>query len=713
LRTLFARPLALVVATWLVVPVYGLQAPDPPRFRVGVDAVRIDAVVTDRDGRIVTDLTAGDFDVRQDGKRQTVTFAEFMPVSGGADPAPGPGVRVPRGASPLQPDLFPAPALKREEVQRTFTLVVDDLGLSVESLQNARRALHTFVDRSLRPTDLAAIVRTGGSTSALQSFTTDRRVLHSAIDALRFNGSSRSGVEAFDPVNLNAGADSHSTLSDPTDFSAVDRLRRSMLTAGTLGALNLVVRGARDLPGRRAIVLVSEGFQMVGADLTGPQSGASNSLQPEARVRAARDRLVDQAARAGVVIYALDCRGLQTAGLQASDAINVPPNGTTMEETVRTKAADRLGFNRDTQEGLRYVAEQTGGFAVLNNNDLAAGLGRIADDVRGYYVIGYAPREGTFAAKGQRPSVHKIAVTVSRPGLRVKTRKAFLGVSDPGDEAVASLSPAEELVRAATSPFTASGISLRATTLPGYSPADGAFVRALLHVDARGLTFGDGPAGKKTAAADVLGMVFDQEGLEVAHLSTGFSIARADDAADAALSDGVAYTLQIPIRRPGGYQVRFAIRDQRSGALGSAGEFVDIANMAGGEFALSGIVLHADDGGAATSAGLDRLTLTPAQALRVFTSGSGLSYAYEIYNASGSVQSAPSIWRGIEPVFRPQPDTLKVPAGREKRFAAAGKLKLGALVPGAYVLQITAVTNDASRSARKQTATQRIAFDVK
>ena len=54
---------------------------EAPPFRVGVDAVRIDAVVTDRDGRIVSDLTADDFEVRQDGKRQTVTFAQFMPVT--------------------------------------------------------------------------------------------------------------------------------------------------------------------------------------------------------------------------------------------------------------------------------------------------------------------------------------------------------------------------------------------------------------------------------------------------------------------------------------------------------------------------------------------------------------------------------------------------------------------------------------------------------
>ena len=74
-------------------------------------------------------------------------------------------------------------------------------GSPLESFQNTQRALHAFVDRELRPTDLVALVRTGGSSGALQPFTTDRRVLHAAIDGLRWNVASRNGVEAFEPLN--------------------------------------------------------------------------------------------------------------------------------------------------------------------------------------------------------------------------------------------------------------------------------------------------------------------------------------------------------------------------------------------------------------------------------------------------------------------------------------------------------------------------------
>lgn len=667
------------------------------RFRVAVDAVRIDAVVTDRAGRIVADLTADDFELRQDGRRQPVMFAQFVPVLTEAAPPLG----VPLAGSRAEALPVPPPPVRREDVQRTLAVVVDDLGLSFESLQNTQRALHAFVERELRPADIVALVRTGGAGGGRQPFTTDRRVLHAAIDGLRWNGASRTGVEAFEPINswttFSGGGRGSTPSIDPNDFAIVNQLRRTMSAAGTLGALNLVVRGARDLPGRKAIIFVSEGFQLL------------DDGEPNPRVRAALDRVIDQATRAGVVIYSLDCRGLQTGVLQAAD--NIKNLG---ESGIRGVAGDRTTLLRDTQEGMAYLAEQTGGFAVLNTNDLARGLGRITDDVRGYYVIGYTPGDGTFARQGQKPRLHKISIKVRRPGLRVKTRKAFLGISDP-QETVGPATAAEQLVHAATSPFAVTDITLGATTLPGYSSEQGMFVRTLLHIDARPLTFVDSEGGKKAASADVLGMVFDQEGTEVAHLSTGFSVALTNEAADEALRNGLAYILRIPIPRAGGYQVRFAVRDQHSGAMGSAGEFVDVADIAGGAFALSGIVLRSNDGTVSeASGGTDPIALSPAQALRVYRPGTRLSYAYEIYNATTPVQATTSIWRGTEKVFAAPPDTLLIPPGDDRRFAAAGGLRLGErLPPGSYVLQVSATTPDTKRPGSNRTAVQRIGFDVR
>jgi hypothetical protein len=105
---------------------------------------------------------------------------------------------------------------------------------------------------------------------------------------------------------------------------------------------------------------------------------------------------------------------------------------------------------------------------------------------------------------------------------------------------------------------------------------------------------------------------------------------------------------------------------------------------------------------------------SPAQALRVYRPGTQLSYAYEIYNATTPVQATTSIWRGTEKVFAAAPDTLLVPPGGDRRFAAGGGVKLGErLPPGSYVMQISATTSDTKRQGRSRIAVQRIGFDVR
>src|SRR5216683_1398648 len=154
---------SMIVAACMAGAVAASQAPsEPPRFRVAVDVVSIDAVVTDRKGEVVRDLTAADFEVFQDGKRQKVTFAQFVPVITVAAPAARAigSSAVPAPAATAAPRVS-TPPITREQVRRTIVLVVDDLGLSVEGMNNTRRALRGFVDTGLLPTDLVAIVRTG------------------------------------------------------------------------------------------------------------------------------------------------------------------------------------------------------------------------------------------------------------------------------------------------------------------------------------------------------------------------------------------------------------------------------------------------------------------------------------------------------------------------------------------------------------------------
>lgn len=723
--------LAALIAGWLSttgltrVARVDAQSPDQPVFRVGVDAVRIDAVVTDRDGRVVSDLTADDFELRQDGKVQKIALARFIPVDTTADtPKPTTSPKVAKNEKAFVP--MPSPArMAKQDVQRSIALVVDDLSLSVESFESTRKALHTFIDAQLLPRDLVALVRTSAPGGSLQPFTTDRRLLHAQVDGMRWSAMSRNGVEPNEAVNGSflgiglgggsgrdapaprgggsEGASGYARGVDPADFAQINDLRRSMSAAGSLGALNLILRGASELPGRRAVVLLSEGFPLMMID-----RGAW-TLDP--RVRAPLDRVIEAALRNGVVVYTVDVRGLQTGGMLASDNV-------VGDAIDRATDGSRNRFILDTQEGLTYVAEQTGGFAVLNNNDIAAGLGRITNDIRSYYILGYTPNEDTFAKPGKTARLHKITLKVRRPGLTVRTRKTFLGLSDPPARAKIQ-SPAQALRDAAVSPFVTTEIPLRATTLPGYSAEGGAFVRTLLEIDAHSLSFATGNDGRTTADVDVLGMAFDQDGSEVGHMSTGFTVALNAATNPEALKEGegLVYVLKVPISKPGAYQIRFSARDRRSGALGSAGEFAWIDDVAHGAFALSGIMLGPESAGAASSRpaeGLDTAGLLKQQAHRVFSAGTRLSYAYEIYNAPAPVEASASVWRGQEKVFSAPVDTLAPPADSGSRFAAAGGIKLGpALPPGQYVLQVAARAPDSKNQRHSKTAVQRVDFEVR
>jgi VWFA-related protein len=157
-------------------------------------------------------------------------------------------------------------------------------------------------------------------------------------------------------------------------------------------------------------VLVSEGFRIFapGNDNVG--------------IEYAMHRLVDRANRAGVVIYAVDPRGLVVTGLTAAD------NTSGMSaQSVGRLTSQREDALRDTQNGLQYVTGETGGFAVVDDNDLAAGFRRILEDQQGYYLVGYQPEPGTFDTD-TTGRFRTLKLRVTRKGVKVRTRAGFYGV---------------------------------------------------------------------------------------------------------------------------------------------------------------------------------------------------------------------------------------------------------------------------------------------
>src|SRR5439155_23215543 len=141
----------------------------------------------------------------------------------------------------------------------------------------------------------------------LQSFTSDKRQLYAAIERVKFSGNGRGGISAFAPIEPPTPGEHGSDVDQANE--ELNQFREDVFAVGTLGAVSYVIRGLRELPGRKSILLVSDGFRIYNRDDPTRSYRALQALQ----------RLIDQASRASVVIYTMNATGLQTFGLTAAD----------------------------------------------------------------------------------------------------------------------------------------------------------------------------------------------------------------------------------------------------------------------------------------------------------------------------------------------------------------------------------------------------------
>ncbi len=338
--------------------------------RITTNLVQVDAVITDKKGKPVIGLSQEEIEIREDSRPQKITNFSYISLeSEVAQPPKTADKQIDKNLPPTPPVR-----LRPEQVRRTIALVVDDLGLSFESTHFVRQALRRFLDQQMRADDLVAIIRTGGGIGALQQFTSDKRQLAAAIEKVKWNPTGRGQVGAFAPIQSDslAGAmgDLETRASDPQALQDIDQFREDIFAVGTLGALNYIVSGLRELPGRKSVVLISDGIRLSTSD---PASSI--------RIITALRRLTDLANRASVVIYTMDARGLQVLGLTAADA----PGGLSPDQIEQRLSARRASFF-ESQSGLSYLAQQTGGFAIRNSNDLSGGIKRVLEDQKGYYL---------------------------------------------------------------------------------------------------------------------------------------------------------------------------------------------------------------------------------------------------------------------------------------------------------------------------------------
>ena len=524
----------------------------PITFKVEVNYVEIDAVVTDSSGNFVRGLTRNDFEIIEQSKPQTISVFSLVDIP------------VQRPDAPL----FAKTAIEADVSTnqradgRVFVLVLDDLHTHSMRSVRVRTAARQFVERYLGENDIAAVVTTGGSKSAAQNFTGSRRLLLKAIDAFMGQKLRSSTLEQL--AQLPRQRPGTGGPADPLTFERAYKARASL---NTLKGVSEYLEGIRGR--RKAVVFFSEGIDY---DISNPiQNQFASDVREEMRTAIA------EATRANVSYYAVDPRGL--SGFE--DAIEIQ----SLPEDNSLGVHTMLDEIRNAQDSLRSLAEETGGFAAINRNDYRDTFAKIIDANSSYYVLGY------YSTDSRRDSKFRpVDVRVRRPGLQVRARKGYTPPrtrSAPKPATSAKTSP--ELREALASPLPVSGLALSASAAAFRGARDKASVSVSLEMDGSRFKFSE-KGDRVFDEIEVSMVAFDAEGVGRDGGHDAVQLTLRPQTRETVVRRGVRMMRRMELS-PGIYQVRIGARETGNGNVGTVLLDIDVPDFSKEKLAMSGLVL--------------------------------------------------------------------------------------------------------------------------
>jgi VWFA-related protein len=460
--------------------------------------VVLDIVVRDRQGRLLRDLKPSEFEVYEDGVRQRVD--SFFVVSKGAEADTPPAAAHPAAAPLREPDAAPAAEAEREpsSSEPTVLAFVFDR-LSAQGRNLAEKAALAYLTRGRRTDDLVGVFSIDLALHTIQPFTSDPALIRDAVNraarlASAASTSSRgkgrelleldrateqaAAVASRAPVGgqaaaaatrnvgqtLGAGAAAAATMAEITlnMLRSFESLERDQQGFASTNGLLAVVRGLQKVPGRKTVVLFSEGLAIPAA------------------VQAHFSSVVHSANRANVTIYAMDAGGLRAESpteetrreieAAADQRLRLLGKEDTAGALIRELERNEDLLRLNPHSGLGQLADQTGGFLIRDTNDAAAAFRQIGQDMRFHYVLGYTPSNQDYDGR-----FRTVAVKVRRPGADVHSRKGYFAVH-PGESSplLAYEAPAVALLDHASRvdrfPIRAAGLSFPEKGRPGLVP---------------------------------------------------------------------------------------------------------------------------------------------------------------------------------------------------------------------------------------------------
>ena len=624
------------------------QQPEPDDVvRITTNLVQIDAVVTDKSGNQIKDLSASDFQVFQDGKPQKILSVSYINTE-----VPKVTAEGKRSAETGQPPA-PSPRTNSATAGRILTFVIDDgsCASSYVGLNASRDALVKFINEQMQVNDLVAIYQTRGGSSTLQHYTSDKSHLLRVARKIRWypprgicNENGGDFFERARPTTfMKPGGQIRSAESDADRKSRgqIEKTMRENQVVGLFGVLGYIIRGLQRVPGRKTVFILSDSIPVMLPELEtrGPAGNPTVLMTPAVANADAVARLVDLANRASVVFNTIDVRGVQIPGvITAEDSFtNLAGPGGNIHATAQVSAM-RQANDGIRQGGMSELAAATGGTFYKNMNFLDVPIRRGLGLEKGYYLIAYQPEADTF--KGRK--FNKVEIKVRRPDLSVRARSGFMGVTD---EAMLPRKRTgdSELYEAIAAPLPNAGLNLKLTAFFGNTASEGSFIRTLLHLDGNQISFVDEPNGVKKGVFDVVAVTLNEKNEVVEEFNRTHTIRFPEANLEDINRNGLIYSADVPVTQSGFYNFRVAIRDASSKLIGSAGQQIEVPDLKKKNLHLGGLAVGdvaIQNGKPATS------LIEPSQgrfspvsslsepAIRKFRPGSILVYSFRIYNAA-------------------------------------------------------------------------------
>jgi VWFA-related protein len=583
----------------LLLPAISAQtAPQKPAaaqddiIRVNTDLVQTDLMVFDKQGHFVDGLKGDQFALKIDNKATPITFFERVAAGkAGADQTSGRSdTTTTRNLPPLQTQNVTSTIIRG----RVLIFFVDDLHLAPDSLVRARKALLDFIDRGMADNDQVAITSSSGQIGFLQQFTTDRFALRSAVARLNYRANPnkqdtlqppmseyiatkiRDGDEAT--ISYYVSETMRHECYQPApgaayvcDVSpqAIRHLvieRAQMITTqtapdtvNTLALLEGLMRTAAQLPGRKLVFMISDGFIL-----------GNGTMASRDKVR----KVTEAAGRAGVVIYTLDARGIISEGMSVTNDRPMDGAGFTTGLTHEHIAA--------SQDGLNALAEDTGGRAFRNTNaPMSEWVDKVLDETANYYLLAWRPdndeqKRGKFN--------HIEASIIDHPELTVRLRSSYfksaplpvLSVKKK-TEKDPTKAREDDMRLVIDAPVVQTQIPTKLDLRVSQMPGIGTQVAAAIEMNREALSY-DLKDGKQAADLDIGGIFYDDKGKPVDSFVGRLRVFPVPDDAPPEKRKQAIYGFRAWLP-PGLYQVRVGVRDVNSGRLGSAMQWIEVPKI--------------------------------------------------------------------------------------------------------------------------------------